>query len=353
MKDGLTTVSATHQASLGDYETIIRVEGLLPEGINLNFIYLGPVAKTAENSNQSRPIIQDSVTHRTVLTKDLADAHEIHIYYTGSDPKVFPGTTSLEISQEVFRELKTKGESMLLYRVFHQRTMEGAVSGLLNKLTNESGDLNLQDLASGSLILVNCALRRADPADVAFPVLVNDKPVELPAIHAICKSEQDELNMYVLDDSANPLDLASSSQTGKFNRQVTRISFPEDKPRNQIEEDLKKTGRAQIYGIYFDFASAKIRPQSMRVLEEIARAMKDNPSWSLSIEGHTDNIGGDTSNLELSKRRSASVMQALTSQYHIATNRFTASGFGSSHPVDTNDNMEGRARNRRVELVKQ
>jgi outer membrane protein OmpA-like peptidoglycan-associated protein len=182
---------------------------------------------------------------------------------------------------------------------------------------------------------------------------MNDKPVELPAIHTVCKSSQDELNLWLLDDPQNPIDLAFSTKLGKGRGQIVKINFPEDQPVNHIEQALKQTGHVQIYGINFDFASATIRPQSQLILAEIAKAMKDNPSWKLSVNGHTDNIGGDTSNLELSQKRAAAVVEALTSQYRIAANRFTSAGFGESHPIDTNDTIEGRARNRRVELVLQ
>ncbi|HEU5402396.1 MAG TPA: OmpA family protein, partial [Terriglobales bacterium] len=180
-----------------------------------------------------------------------------------------------------------------------------------------------------------------------------DKPVELPAIHTVCKSSQDELNLWVLDDAQNPIGLAFSTKLGKGRGQVVKINFPEDQPVNHIEQALKQTGHAQIYGINFDFASATIRPQSQPILAEIAKAMKDNPTWKLSVNGHTDNIGGDASNLELSRKRAAAVVEALTTQYHITSNRFTSGGFGASSPIDTNDTIEGRARNRRVELVLQ
>jgi outer membrane protein OmpA-like peptidoglycan-associated protein len=71
------------------------------------------------------------------------------------------------------------------------------------------------------------------------------------------------------------------------------------------------------------------------------------------VEGNTDNIGGDAYNLDLSKRRAAAVKEALVTQYHIAADRLSTNGFGASHPIETNDTLEGRARNRRVELTRE
>jgi outer membrane protein OmpA-like peptidoglycan-associated protein len=120
----------------------------------------------------------------------------------------------------------------------------------------------------------------------------------------------------------------------------------------RIEEDLAKDGRSIIYGIYFDFASDRIKEESEPVLSEIAQVLRTNPTWNLNVEGHTDSIGSDADNLDLSRRRSAAVKQALTTRYKIDLNRLQTSGYGESRPKDRNDTMEGRARNRRVELVK-
>jgi outer membrane protein OmpA-like peptidoglycan-associated protein len=81
--------------------------------------------------------------------------------------------------------------------------------------------------------------------------------------------------------------------------------------------------------------------------------MTDNPDWKLTVEGNTDNIGGDAYNLDLSKRRAAEVKRTLVTEYHIAPDRLSTDGFGASHPIDTNDTLEGRARNRRVELSRE
>ncbi len=80
--------------------------------------------------------------------------------------------------------------------------------------------------------------------------------------------------------------------------------------------------------------------------------MARRPDWELSIEGHTDNIGSDSDNLDLSRRRAAAVKDALVARHRIAANRLATGGYGESRPRDTNDTLEGRARNRRVELVR-
>ena len=119
-----------------------------------------------------------------------------------------------------------------------------------------------------------------------------------------------------------------------------------------MQEALSRDRKVLIYGIYFDFAKATLKKQSGPVLHEIADLMNNNPAWSLSINGYTDSIGGDASNLALSKRRAAAVKDTLLTGFHIAASRLTSNGFGSASPIDSNSTLEGRARNRRVELIR-
>ena len=78
--------------------------------------------------------------------------------------------------------------------------------------------------------------------------------------------------------------------------------------------------------------------------------LKTHPDWKLQVDGHTDGVGNDAANLDLSKRRSAAVKAALVGRYGIADGRLSTAGHGESSPQATNDTAEGRARNRRVEL---
>jgi outer membrane protein OmpA-like peptidoglycan-associated protein len=210
-------------------------------------------------------------------------------------------------------------------------------------------------------------MTRVEPRDVSFPIIVNGTPTTLPAIHAsgtlvvedakareMSKSDSDKptpSELYVLDDPKNPLLLLYKMNINNFRVQTTEIRFPVAQPVKKIEQDLLKNKRAVVYGIYFDYNSDKIKRESEPVLKEIAEALKDNPDWKVTIAGYTDNIGGDKYNLELSQRRSASVKRALVESYHVDAGRLSTAGHGDSSPIDTNETLEGRARNRRVELA--
>jgi len=131
----------------------------------------------------------------------------------------------------------------------------------------------------------------------------------------------------------------------------TRFEVPA--PAGEIEGSLAKSGRVDIYGIYFDVGSATLKAESGPVLKEISDALGKNPAWKLSVEGHTDNAGEDGPNMQLSRNRSASVKAALVTRFGIAGDRLATGGFGASKPKESNGTLKGRALNRRVELVRQ
>lgn len=121
---------------------------------------------------------------------------------------------------------------------------------------------------------------------------------------------------------------------------------------SKLEEELKKDGRVAVYGINFDFNSDKIKDESKQTLDQIVGILKENSDWKMTVEGHTDNIGGESFNQTLSEKRANAVKKYLTDA-GIDESRLTAKGVGLSKPVSTNDTEAGRARNRRVELVKE
>ncbi|WP_245460243.1 OmpA family protein [Mesorhizobium sp. M1B.F.Ca.ET.045.04.1.1] len=118
----------------------------------------------------------------------------------------------------------------------------------------------------------------------------------------------------------------------------------------EIGSALSDVGKIPVYGIWFDFDKDIIKPESKPTLDQIAQLLTSEPDLKLNIVGHTDNQGGADYNLDLSRRRAASVVAALVSQYGIAADRLASDGAGMTQPVASNDTEEGRAKNRRVEL---
>jgi OOP family OmpA-OmpF porin len=117
--------------------------------------------------------------------------------------------------------------------------------------------------------------------------------------------------------------------------------------------DIDRTGHVSIYGIYFDTGKSEIKPESDAAIAEIAKLLKNSGALKVYVVGHTDNAGHFDSNMKLSKDRADAVAKALSGKYGIAEARLKAYGVASLAPVASNDTEDGKAKNRRVELVKQ
>jgi outer membrane protein OmpA-like peptidoglycan-associated protein len=122
---------------------------------------------------------------------------------------------------------------------------------------------------------------------------------------------------------------------------------------DEMATAISTSGRIALYGILFDTNKAEIKPESRPALEEIAKLLQKETAMKLHVVGHTDNVGGYDSNLGLSKRRAEAVVSALSKEFGIAADRLTANGVAYLAPVAVNTTEEGRAKNRRVELVPQ
>ena len=114
---------------------------------------------------------------------------------------------------------------------------------------------------------------------------------------------------------------------------------------------IESSGRVALYGIHFDFNKADVKPESEPTLQEITKLLKETPTRKLLVVGHTDNVGTFAFNLDLSQRRAAAVVAALATRFGIAKERLTPVGVSFASPVAPNIDEDGRAKNRRVELV--
>lgn len=327
---GLTIVTAIAERR-GDYESIKTVTEITNEQVS--------VAYVAEMSNGTRI---EALRH--VLRKDLLAAREYRQEFMNGESRAIPGTTALGPSAAVIDDLNRTGGA-----VFSAYTR---TSGGLRKVTATIAKVGI----------------------VRFPVLLNGSRVELDAIHARGDYARETGEFWFLSDTANPITLRyrfvekKSPEIEKIERMagrglnvplreyaldVVRITFQGSQPASAgLEKQLAAEGRAEIYGIYFDFDKATLKPESAPVLAEIAAVMKRQPAWRLNIEGHTDNVGTDAHNSALSRQRADAVKQALVREHGIEAGRLVPAGFGASRPRESNDTIAGRARNRRVELVK-
>lgn len=119
-----------------------------------------------------------------------------------------------------------------------------------------------------------------------------------------------------------------------------------------MAKDIAGTGHVALYGLYFATDKTDLEPASLPTLQQIAKLLQQDAGLRLYIVGHTDNAGTFAYNMGLSERRAAAVVKELTARHGIAAARLTPAGVGMLSPVAPNDREAGRAKNRRVELVK-
>ena len=267
---GLTIVFAAHEASpasadaastlkhiaQGDYEMVVSVTGVGPAGID---------ETTSFNAVDEGGKRLQLTIRRHVLTSDLKDSRLQILGFHTDDPNAIAGTTSLGPSLTVMRDLKTSGRAAY------------SVKNFLSQAATSAGTLT-----------------RADAAAVPFPVLLNGRRTTLPAIRVTGALKYGEKvrpwEQFLLDDPRHPLTLRftygavgeGAGFTPEFIREVVRIDFPVSNDR-QLETALNTDCRVEVPGIYFEFDSATLNPQSNHALTGIADMLRRQPQWHVSI----------------------------------------------------------------------
>lgn len=319
---GLTTVRATSEPR-GDYENLRVIESITSSGYR--------IAVSGEVPADDGSGLREFGIVRRVRAEDQRSSRTMRTFLHTGDAEQFSGTVP-GWSATVLNDLHKTGRARLTY-------LDIGVSAGKSVVKRE---------LSGTIARVEGGSKR-------LPMLVNGRRVQLPVIHAKGRLGDSagaaEFEFYALDDPDNPIILRSLGPG--FSSSLIKIDYPQPPGSAQvIERALAVDRKADVYGIYFAFARADIRPQSEAVLREIAAALERHPDWKLRIDGHTDGIGGEASNLELSRRRAAAVKAALVKRHGIAGDRLFTGGFGESRPKADNATAEGRALNRRVELTR-
>ena len=327
---GLTTVGS-HHAPDHDFERVTRVDGVTSDDIStLHRLQMVAAAGTAPARWAAKT--------RIALRTDLASAHTLNECYAHTDPETLPGTTDFQASAALLAALKSPGKAAFVLVAPSKGTgVEAAISD----------HVTCQPFTG--------TLKRVGTADEPFALLVNGRRVQVQALHAkgyleTAGGDGEHFDFWFLDDAANPLWLKAVGDEDT-NYQVVRVDFPDAVA--PLADLAGKSCRAELHGVYFETGSAALLPESNAALLQAAAVMKAHPAWRMTVEGHTDNLGGAAPNLELSNRRATAVRDVLVTHDGVPATQLATQGFGLTKPVETNDTAEGRARNRRVELARQ
>jgi outer membrane protein OmpA-like peptidoglycan-associated protein len=346
LASGLVIV-AVLQFPEGDRENVITVERATATGAEYSWQYV---------EYQDGVQVESGTFTRFVRAEDLAAATRLHTLYKVGDQADYPGYTAFSVSSAAFEALRTTGEAAYSVVEWSQQDLP---EGMLARLP---GMLMIGGLLSHSIRLRGSLYRMAEEPE-PFEVLLNGERIVVPALRArgrfAYQDRHREADYWMLADAAHPLLLRMTE--GEHAWQVIRIDLPDaimagtsgmesvDAPA--FESQLAEECRAELAGVYFAFGTAELHDASRERLGEVHRLLARHPDWALTVEGHTDSIGDDASNLRLSQARAEAVVGWL-SQQGIAANRLGARGYGASQPRESNDTIEGRARNRRVEITR-
>jgi outer membrane protein OmpA-like peptidoglycan-associated protein len=264
---------------------------------------------------------------REVRALDRQSSNVYVLGYAQNMPKTMPGTTSLGISSASLLELRTTGRTSVA--LMH--------------------DAN-QSRINGELALVR--------KDIKIKLLIEDKVVDVPAIQArgtfIDGDKRGTGEFYFLDNKNNPMTLQStlsfSWEKEPRSEKIVRVAAGASM-KSAMEQSLSTRRRYDVYGLRFDFDKATLRKESTDLIKDIAQTLKNNPTWTLQINGHTDSIGDPSYNQKLSAARASTVASELTN-LGISATRLQTGGFGATQPKADNATLQGRAINRRVELLR-
>lgn len=388
---GFAVVTAVSQGGV-DYESIKTVESVSDQAVRFRY---SAEKMEFDMFSAEPPGLKKTLTFRTVRNADFETANLFLQHFGEQLPELVPETVAVSMARAVRDQLKATGSAELGVFIPFNVDKPGI---------DRDQHPNVYDNQ-----MIATATLTGGPAP--FKVTLNGEAVELPALHVEADFYGDRSEFFVLDDPVNPivlkfrigidaiqpltpeeieqrklLDMPTQISPDKETLQVVKIispcvETPVPEPQGgggeapadavaglpapvggsaapaggaaeAIAEAIEAEGRIDIQSIFFTVDSAEIRTESDAALAAIGQVLADHPDWRLSVEGHTDSQGEAAHNLDLSVRRAQSVRQALIDRYAVAADRLETQGHGESRPVADNATLEGRARNRRVELVR-
>ena len=154
-----------------------------------------------------------------------------------------------------------------------------------------------------------------------------------------------------VDSNGCPLDTDKDGVADYQDKCPNDAGIQANKGCPEVKEEVKALFRQALRGVKFETGKDVIKAESFGILDEVVKVMKDNPSYKLKIDGHTDNVGDAIKNLELSDRRAKAVKKYLVDNGVVAESIIRAQGYGDTAPVADNATSAGKAQNRRVEFL--
>jgi len=248
--------------------------------------------------------------------------------------------SNFEIDGKITRIQYSVGKEHSVFEIFksYENSLKGSDFEILTTLNDKNCGANLQEqLYNDEFNGLNKLPREAlNPGDDEFYYLAAKKNIENKNIFIVVYTAFERGDLLVTFDAIEVQALEKGLVTVK-----------------DLDSDLSQNGHIAIYGIHFDSGKSEIKQGSTQTLKNIAEFLNTHPNKKYIIAGHTDNEGNFDVNLKLSLERANAVLNELVTNYNVKVTQLKAYGDGSTAPIATNTTDEGRAKNRRVEIVEQ
>ena len=331
----LALVQTLHIGDTLDRESVVTLAEASSAGITYRWSFL-EVRPNGDTTRYHR--------ERFVSAADLDTSSRFYEFWEAKGPNEHPGYTAFTIGSALYERIRTSGSGAFSMLSVADDDPAGSVARALG-------------FGGGQPAMVRWrgTLTRQSAKDEPFPLLVNGRRVTVPSLHLMAdltsRGERWTPEIWILAQHDHPLLLKLLDTKRVF--QTVRADLGElPGSRGLLEGAMVKECRVELPGIYFEFNSAALAPASDNAIASLADVLKRHGDWAATIEGHTDSIGGAKSNQLLSERRAEAVRARLVDA-GVAAARLKSAGYGATRPRETNTTIEGRARNRRVELVRQ
>ena len=315
------TLSGADIKGGADHPMIRRLEGS-------TILYYSKKAYDSAIIAEEGVVFDYSAQQYKAFRKELVEGTLTRLFYEMPE-----GVSTLEVERQYEAELKDKGFEILFSGA--QKELDDGYDRFLSQVYKPS---NLPEYVYTVLTL------NEDKRYLAAKLGRNEGDVYV--------------RLFTMVNSSWPATEPNQLPKGRCGVLVDVIEVKSMKPRmvtvtsTEMDSQIQKAGRVALYGILFDFNKSDLKPESEPTLSEIGKLLNDEPTLKLLVVGHTDNVGGFESNRDLSQRRAASVVEALVNKYGVSRQRLFPFGVSYASPVASNDTEDGRAKNRRVELVR-
>lgn len=330
----LALVMTLHVDNEGDRESVVRLVEVSPAGIKYrwNFVEVHPNGDTLR-----------AVHDRFVGAADLDTSSRWYSAYESKEPLEHPGYTAFTIGTALYDHIRASGAGP-----FSDMSFDETRPGYIAAAFGFGG-------GRPAFVRWRGTVRRLSATDEPFPLLLNGRRVTVRSLHLSAdltsRGEHWAPEIWILAQRDHPLILKLSDSIRVLQTVRADLAAPLSAGNGVLEGAMVKECRIEVPGIYFEFNSAALAPASDNAIASLADVLKRHGDWAATIEGHTDSIGGAKSNQLLSERRAEAVRARLATA-GIAAPRLKAAGYGATRPRESNATIEGRARNRRVELVR-